>query len=119
MSKNSLKRFLTFHKYIAIIKNNRQKVDRNYSLPTHKGGDYMADIIIRDGNTGTVKSFVPTREGYAAAKAAVDTITQQGHTVQSSDLGRIDSFFGTGSSSGSSSSSSSGSNSYDNSRYNL
>ena len=114
MSKNSLKRFLTFHKYIAIIKNSRQKVDRNYSLPTHKGGDYMADIIIRDGNTGAVKSFAPTREGYAAAQAAVDTITQQGHTVQSSDLGRIGSFFGTGSSTGSSSSSD-----YSNSRYNL
>lgn len=118
MSKNSLKRFLTFHKYIAIIKNSRQKVDRNYSLPTHKGGDYMADIIIKDGNTGATKSFAPTREGYAAAQAAVDTITQQGHTVQSSDLGRIGSFFGTGSSSGSSTGSSSSSD-YSNSRYNL
>ena len=116
MSKNSLKRFLTFHKYIAIIKNSRQKVDRNYSLPTHKGGDYMADIIIRDGNTGAVKSFAPTREGYAAAQAAVDTITQQGHTVQSSDLGRLGSYFG--SSSGGSSSGSS-SSSYSNSSYNL
>lgn len=79
----------------------------------------MADIIIRDGNTGTVKSFAPTSEGYAAAQAAIGAITQQGHTVQSSDLGRIDRYFGTSAAGASSSSSSSSSSDYSNSRYNL
>ena len=72
----------------------------------------MADIIIRDGSTGEVKIFSPTSEGYAAAKAATDAITQKGHTVVSSDLGRVDSYFGT-------TNNSSASNNYSNHLYNL
>lgn len=59
-------------------------------------GCTMSSIIIKDASTGQSKSFVPTREGYAEAAAYRDSIVQQGHTVASQDLGRIESVTGSG-----------------------
>ncbi len=53
----------------------------------------MGDIIIRDETMGISYRFSPTREGYYAAAAKIDEITQKGHRV-SGDIGRVRSYTG-------------------------
>ena len=53
----------------------------------------MGDIIIKDLSTGQSWAFTPIREGYYAAAAKIDEITQKGHKV-GGDVGRVRAFTG-------------------------
>lgn len=48
-------------------------------------------IIIRDVTMNESYSFVPTKEGYAAAAAKIEEIKQQGHKV-GGDVGRVEAY---------------------------
>lgn len=54
---------------------------------------YVGDIIIRDETMNISYRFTPTREGYYAAAAKIDEITQKGHRV-GGDIGRVRSYTG-------------------------
>lgn len=53
----------------------------------------MGTIIIRDETMGISYEFQPTREGYYAAAAKIDEITQKGHRA-GGDIGRVRSYTG-------------------------
>lgn len=52
----------------------------------------VSELVIRDMDTGKVRVFQPTKEGYAEAQAEKEAIEQQGHRVgddKSGTLGKL------------------------------